>query len=1247
MKVNCPGCDRAYKVDDHRIPETGLKMRCPQCSRSFTVTKSGVADAAERGDGSGADAGEGTIPDVPKSGGMPVMPARPSVPPKRPSLLGTPPRGADDSEVSGMPPVLSGGSYVDPFMGDPDFSDLPAPKSGTRQDDMFGAMDLPVPRSTGSFSGVDLPAPKVDDPFGSIDLPMPAGVTDLPTPAGAMDLPGKEDDDPFGEMDLPTPSRAMAAPVAPPVPPAAPPSASKTVAFGEIGVGDPLSAKLDLASAPLGKPRAPSALPGPFDDPLGGFDLSAPPPKNPTVHGLGAPMAPSALPGPPSFPPLGAAFGGLSAPPAASAPAAAPVPPAAPAKPTTGTFTLPSLPPAMPSSSQSLGRVKTSGSTTFGEIDLGAPPQDDGGEFDAFPVKKEEERSAEAGPRDSGLDIQDDYGDIAKRGSVIDERVPSAAEGRSERRTGVEFEGRRKYERQSRRLRIVLLVLIVVVGLVGAGMAFTPLGPFGAYALAKLLPRAGVDKMMVVLNASVDKGLSDDTFQDVGGAVSRVEEALREMPDNEDLRLYGVFLHNWHQIRFGDDKAHDAAVTRLLGAINIEKSESQYAPLAIASSDIRGLRVPKAVLTLNGPAGATPNGLALLAEAQLIAGDYAAAILTARKLQAKQKSARASYIMVRALLRAGQKDKGVELLGEMVKANPRHSDAKLALAAIMLEARKRDPAAIRALLDAVAGAVPSLTSSQEKARAHALLGRLCLKEREYAKAGSEFELAGKSSDKDVVMLVGRGELALLDDDFTAAATAFAKARSEDPSDVEATLGQADTLIRQGMLAESRGILQDLLPKQPNNARLHYLLGRLAVIMKNMDEAMKEFGAANALDKEYLDPYVALSEVYFKTGRDMEAMRTLDEAAKTVPSAALVNMTLADAYASRGDFATAIVELGRALDKEPDNVRAHFRMAQMYRSMGSFGDAANSLKEVEKRNPRYNGLATEQGLLMELSGKVEEALAVYEKTLAANPTDLNLKIRVGGAAHFLGKDARAESVLNEALAQDPKSAEANFYMGEVLRSTARPAEAIAYLQTAAALDDSNAHYHLRLGTVFADVRDTAKAMHEYERAKELDPKMAEVYMRIGELRLRDGAVKDAIALFDQSLALDPRLAEAYGLVGEAFEQLSDLRTAVAYYRKAVQQLPDNGGLFFKLGMAELTTSGPNAASASLLRAASLAEKADPRPSWYLESLYRLGTAQALSGQRASAISTFKHYLDVAPESAIDRGEVQAELDRLGG
>jgi tetratricopeptide (TPR) repeat protein len=154
------------------------------------------------------------------------------------------------------------------------------------------------------------------------------------------------------------------------------------------------------------------------------------------------------------------------------------------------------------------------------------------------------------------------------------------------------------------------------------------------------------------------------------------------------------------------------------------------------------------------------------------------------------------------------------------------------------------------------------------------------------------------------------------------------------------------------------------------------------------------------------------------------------------------------------------------------------------------------------------------------------------------------------------------------------------------------------------------------------------------------------MRIGEARLRSGAARDAIVALDKAIELDPKLAQAYALAGEALEQLADLRAATVYYRRAVKEIPESAELQFKLGVTELQTAGHRRAATALNRAVILAEEQEELPQWLPEALYRLGTTQRALGRRQAAIDAFKRYLEIAPEDAIDRAEVQAHLDLLG-
>jgi predicted Zn finger-like uncharacterized protein len=1190
MNVSCPQCHHDYKLDESRIPDNGQRMRCPKCSCTFRVFRDGrLGDATSMPPGAAA-----------------TLPSRPSVAPKRPQRGPRRPEpGESSSSVTskGIDADLPAPKGTDSFFDldlDADLptpvaaADLPAPKA--KQKDPFGGVDLPTP----AFAA-DLPAPKAKqkDPFGIVDLPTPAFAADLPAPkvaaAFAGDIPSPDRDDPFGDIDLPTPSRNVDLP-----------TPKHDDPFGGLDLPTP-SRNVDLPTPKHDDPFGDLDLPTPsknvdlptpkHDDPFGEIDLPTPS----SAEFLPAPKEHDAFGAPP--------------------------------------------PPVIPPASGGRERVQSSGSTDFGEIDLGEAP-DKGratNEFDGFPTAED------SGPkpaefdvgRDSGFDLAESPRAHAKPGTIIDTAPTESAKDKK----GGKFEGRRRFERQSRRLRSTLLLLLALFIAGGGALYFTDFGPFGAYLIAEILPNAGEEKAVRQVVAKIERRLQDDTFAGLNDALVELDATLKEYPDNEDLTLYGVFLHNWHDVRFGDSEQHIRAATKLLGRIDLEKSDSRYARLAKASGDVSALRTDAAIKSLSAGPKPEPDELALLVVTHLAADDGRKALAGAQRLAAAEKSPRAEFLRGVALLRSGDRAGGIEALEKLVDEHSRHAGARLELAAALLEHERRNSTRAETLLLPVVESKES--GPHEKARAHALIGRAHFRNRQFQKAGDAFQAAAALHADDVDLLVGKGFLALSQDDVASAVTLFVKARAEDSTYLAAKLGHAEAMYRKDLFGDAKSLVADVLQEAPGDPYAHYLMGRIAMALKSFEEAEKELNAAVAADEELVDGYVALSDLYTKTGRDQEAMQILDTAGEKAPGSALIKLTLADAYAARGDFATAIVALNDALAAEPDNTRTHFRMAQMYRRLGSVVDAESALGEVISRNPSYPGLALEQGLLLEATGKLAEALAAYERALKDTPDDPAAKLRVGAASLALADFAKAEPLLAEAAAAMPKLGEANYYMGEILRRTDREGEAIPYLRAAADLEEKNALFHLRLGMALMAMHDMTRAMVEAERAQTLDPNLAEAPLRIGEIKLRTGSARDAIALFEAALAKDPKLSEAYGLIGEACEELADFGAALRYYQRAVQELPDDATLNFKLGVTALQTTGPRTALAPLAKAVALADKPGADlPAWLPEAYYRLGVLQQSSNQRPAALASFKRYLEIAPEKAIDRTEVQTRLEQLG-
>src|SRR5690242_3242752 len=117
FKVECPGCNAPYQVDERRVPSSGLKMRCPKCGASFQVEQ---PDDARRtgpspvlgGPPPGPAGAGGRPPPAPARGGMAaktMVGVAPSalginIPPAAPKPAPAAPKPAPPAGPPGAPP---------------------------------------------------------------------------------------------------------------------------------------------------------------------------------------------------------------------------------------------------------------------------------------------------------------------------------------------------------------------------------------------------------------------------------------------------------------------------------------------------------------------------------------------------------------------------------------------------------------------------------------------------------------------------------------------------------------------------------------------------------------------------------------------------------------------------------------------------------------------------------------------------------------------------------------------------------------------------------------------------------------------------------------------------------------------------------------------------------------------------------------------------------------------------------------
>jgi tetratricopeptide (TPR) repeat protein len=142
------------------------------------------------------------------------------------------------------------------------------------------------------------------------------------------------------------------------------------------------------------------------------------------------------------------------------------------------------------------------------------------------------------------------------------------------------------------------------------------------------------------------------------------------------------------------------------------------------------------------------------------------------------------------------------------------------------------------------------------------------------------------------------------------------------------------------------------------------------------------------------------------------------------------------------------------------------------------------------------------------------------------------------------------------------------------------------------------------------------------------------------------VQDALADLEKALALKPGRYEAWAAVADCYDQLRRRPDAIRAYQSAIEGEPDNGAWWYRLGRLQLDDDRATDARNTLARAVLLGEAMDARPGWLADAHRILGESLRLAGDRAGAREHFERYLAVASPNAIDRADVERQLELLG-
>ena len=393
---------------------------------------------------------------------------------------------------------------------------------------------------------------------------------------------------------------------------------------------------------------------------------------------------------------------------------------------------------------------------------------------------------------------------------------------------------------------------------------------------------------------------------------------------------------------------------------------------------------------------------------------------------------------------------------------------------------------------------------------------------------------------------------------------------------------------------------------PDDARIRHRLGQAKAGLDQINEALKEYDEAIALDSEYIPAQLEKGRLLYSVRRYADATATCRAALTNSPK---VQTTLM-ARETRGtgildNFLPTGQEEVKSRDYKPEIL---FNLAICLKAQGQFSEALSAIVEAEpltlKTADGYADVEILKARLQEASGDTGGAIATLDllrkdKNLMAEipkrlarlyqkngQTDLAAKTRLEAAElDHSDRELQEEAARNAEQTQnksgaiaiyerlvrlDPEEvryrrqlAQAYDNMG-ILRSAA-----MAYQEIVNRVPDDVATRR-RLGMLYAELPGfQGSAILQLKQVLEKNPRDPEVNRRMGELYLFARNFNEAERYIQLTLAVAPRDAKALNNLGELLRKQNRFDDAVEKYKQALASDPK---LFVaQLNLAEVLIS----------------------------------------------------------------------------
>jgi tetratricopeptide (TPR) repeat protein len=258
--------------------------------------------------------------------------------------------------------------------------------------------------------------------------------------------------------------------------------------------------------------------------------------------------------------------------------------------------------------------------------------------------------------------------------------------------------------------------------------------------------------------------------------------------------------------------------------------------------------------------------------------------------------------------------------------------------------------------------------------------------------------------------------------------------------------------RAGRLTQAESLYRDALTRDPKNAGVLCLLGRLYGEAGRTEAALGAFAEALALEPARAEAHLGMGLARAIQGETAAAEACFRKVIALNPGSAEGFFNLGLLYLHGSRVNEAVGALKRAVALAPGHAMAHAALAEVVAAQGDVAEGIEAARRAAALAPDDAALQRGMGLVLANAARWDEALACYERALAARPDDVVARVGQVRVLIDRGDVEAARGLLDPLVAGEAPHPRAAAAFANYARRLGRRSEALATVERVLARAD---------------------------------------------------------------------------------------------------------------------------------------------------------------------------------------------------